>query len=247
MRFDVEAQQRAIEPDPLLSLSGSHQSSRYERCLPRCSAGLALRMLLQLIVVGAVVMTVDWAIHNYVCDFLFKCGCRAPWAGSWDQCNVHNPTGPRCPWCLSRESTSWTTDWLVRALTVVAFFVGSYTPLATCCGRFKRVDADSFENEHIPLVESSLAAPEDSVQARFRQQAAEQSSAEGCCASCCALCCPCCARCACGRSLMASSGSYFAWLGCSRLLFPTLVYFATALVVGFFFYISSDYPYFLWS
>ena len=34
-----------------------------------------------------------------VCGLVFGCGCRSLWAGAAEACNVHNPEGPRCPWC----------------------------------------------------------------------------------------------------------------------------------------------------
>jgi hypothetical protein len=34
-----------------------------------------------------------------VCDLLHLCGCRGPWSSADVHCNVHNPQGPRCPWC----------------------------------------------------------------------------------------------------------------------------------------------------
>ena len=34
-----------------------------------------------------------------LCALLHRCGCRAPWAGGLDHCNVRNAQGPHCPWC----------------------------------------------------------------------------------------------------------------------------------------------------
>ena len=34
-----------------------------------------------------------------LCALLHRCGCRAPWAGGLDHCNVRNARGPHCPWC----------------------------------------------------------------------------------------------------------------------------------------------------
>ena len=34
-----------------------------------------------------------------LCDVLHRCGCRGPFLGGWERCNVHHATGPRCPWC----------------------------------------------------------------------------------------------------------------------------------------------------
>ncbi|OLP77778.1 hypothetical protein AK812_SmicGene42126 [Symbiodinium microadriaticum] len=35
--------------------------------------------------------------------------------------NVHNATGPRCPWCVARANISWTTDCLPLALMLLIF------------------------------------------------------------------------------------------------------------------------------
>jgi hypothetical protein len=34
-----------------------------------------------------------------LCDVLHRCGCRGPFLGAADHCNVHHASGPRCPWC----------------------------------------------------------------------------------------------------------------------------------------------------
>jgi hypothetical protein len=33
------------------------------------------------------------------CDLFYGCGCRAPWAGAADFCNIHVPGVRHCPWC----------------------------------------------------------------------------------------------------------------------------------------------------
>jgi hypothetical protein len=60
--------------------------------------------------------------HNQFCGWLFRCGCVWQWQGGWKDCNVHNSAGrPKCPWCIARTYTSWTTDSLILALMVVAY------------------------------------------------------------------------------------------------------------------------------
>ena len=34
-----------------------------------------------------------------VCDLLFDCGCRPPWAGAASHCNIHVAGPPDCPLC----------------------------------------------------------------------------------------------------------------------------------------------------
>lgn len=74
---------------------------------------------------AVVVLVVDyaflWVFHNPYCGLLFRCGCTWNWAGGWTKCNVHNPTGPRCPWCDAGPKSLWT----VEDRTVLALmFVG---------------------------------------------------------------------------------------------------------------------------
>src|SRR5579864_8863158 len=34
-----------------------------------------------------------------LCAAIFRCGCRALWAGADAACNIHAPSGHHCPWC----------------------------------------------------------------------------------------------------------------------------------------------------
>ena len=68
----------------------------------------------------------DWAMHNRYCGFLFRCGCTFPWAGGVSACNIHNPAGPKCPWCNVHNAS---LSWLAPAITGnfnVALMVLSY-------------------------------------------------------------------------------------------------------------------------
>eukprot|EP00913_Durusdinium_trenchii_P005758 g5372.t1 len=60
-------------------------------------------------------------VHNKFCSWLFRCGCTWEWSGGWDNCNVHNASGPKCPWCVARLSLAWTTDCLPLAVMLLAF------------------------------------------------------------------------------------------------------------------------------
>ncbi|HVS14122.1 MAG TPA: hypothetical protein VMV46_09370 [Thermoanaerobaculia bacterium] len=42
-----------------------------------------------------------------LCDLIFDCGCRSLWAGAADHCNVHDPTTPSCPWCVTGRWGTW--------------------------------------------------------------------------------------------------------------------------------------------
>jgi hypothetical protein len=33
------------------------------------------------------------------CGTIFQCGCQSMWQASAAHCNIHNKTGPHCPWC----------------------------------------------------------------------------------------------------------------------------------------------------
>jgi hypothetical protein len=34
-----------------------------------------------------------------LCAILHRCGCVGPWSGGAALCNVHQASGPHCPWC----------------------------------------------------------------------------------------------------------------------------------------------------
>lgn len=36
------------------------------------------------------------------CNFIYQCGCRLPWQGAADYCNVNSSVAPHCPWCEPR-------------------------------------------------------------------------------------------------------------------------------------------------
>ncbi|CAE8624374.1 unnamed protein product, partial [Polarella glacialis] len=59
--------------------------------------------------------------HNKYCNLIFRCNCAWEWSGGWDNCNVHNSSGPKCSWCVARHYLSWTTDCLVLAMMLLAF------------------------------------------------------------------------------------------------------------------------------
>ena len=56
----------------------------------------------------------NWILHNPMCTAMFRCGCvlPPPLGVGWQHCNVHNLTGPRCPWCMAPSASAWTTQWL---------------------------------------------------------------------------------------------------------------------------------------
>lgn len=88
-------------------------------------------LLLELTVVGFVSKGLNVLFHNPICDAMFRCGCTWNWAGGWNACNVHNPTGPRCPFCASPSSR------FVRTLPIYAIVSDAcvcVTVFATECG-----------------------------------------------------------------------------------------------------------------
>jgi hypothetical protein len=70
----------------------------------------ASKICLSAISMLAVLRLFDYCFHNQVCNLIFRCNCTWPWAGGWVNCNVHNTTGPRCPWCLARQHLVWSVD-----------------------------------------------------------------------------------------------------------------------------------------
>ena len=91
--------------------------------LPR--AAVASLHLAELAAVAGGVYAFDWAFHNNFCTVLFHCNCTYPWAGGWDECNIHDPDAPHCPWCAASPETAWTTTYLVQAVAVLAYFAAA--------------------------------------------------------------------------------------------------------------------------
>ena len=80
--------------------------------------------VVQAAVVCAGFKLTDWVFHNRACGLLFRCGCTWPWAGGWANCNFHNPSGPKCPWCNVRNTNlAWLAPAISSEFTVVAMFV----------------------------------------------------------------------------------------------------------------------------
>jgi len=56
-----------------------------------------------------------WVFLTPLCGLISRCGCTWIWT-DWDalgiqNCNVHNPSGPRCPFCTATTSTAWIPQW----------------------------------------------------------------------------------------------------------------------------------------
>jgi len=58
-------------------------------------------LALEFVVVVALCFSLSYVFSTPYCGALFRCGCTWIWAGGSDKCNVHNPTGPHCPWCTA--------------------------------------------------------------------------------------------------------------------------------------------------
>jgi hypothetical protein len=78
---------------------------------------------LEAVTVGVYAYWWDWLMHDVYCDFMFKCGCTWIFAGGWDDCNVHNASGPKCPYCTASASVAWTTTYLIQVVMFVTFLV----------------------------------------------------------------------------------------------------------------------------
>src|SRR5262245_41970236 len=50
-----------------------------------------------------------------LCHVLHRCGCVAPWAGGDEACNIHDQSGPQCPWCR---------HWALGGVAVAATLAG---------------------------------------------------------------------------------------------------------------------------
>lgn len=71
----------------------------------RCALGAAASSALGGALLALLSLCWMTLFHDKVCGFVAKCGCTWPWAGGWRRCNVHNHTGPRCPWCVASAAS----------------------------------------------------------------------------------------------------------------------------------------------
>ncbi len=81
-------------------------------------------LVLRSLVVLLALWVFDYCFHNPFCNAMYRCGCTWNWAGGWDKCNVHNPTGPRCPWCAAKPTVVWLV--LDKTVITIAFLVYIY-------------------------------------------------------------------------------------------------------------------------
>jgi len=80
-----------------------------------------LQFTAKMLPVVAIVVIVDHFCHNILCDALFGCGCVY---GSDADCNVWNPDGPRCPYCLANATVGFATTLVIP---ITAAVVGAAT------------------------------------------------------------------------------------------------------------------------
>eukprot|EP00929_Paragymnodinium_shiwhaense_P034187 TRINITY_DN18636_c0_g1_i1.p2 TRINITY_DN18636_c0_g1~~TRINITY_DN18636_c0_g1_i1.p2 ORF type:complete len:232 (+),score=20.29 TRINITY_DN18636_c0_g1_i1:76-771(+) len=81
------------------------------------------------------ILLFDYFFHNPFCSYLFRCGCGLAWSwkDGWADCNVHNHTGPRCPWCICAEylggwSCLFVNDVIVLAIVVTCGWLATGRP-----------------------------------------------------------------------------------------------------------------------
>ena len=95
-------------------------SEEAKRDLPTYKSKL-LKTTSEVALMGAFVYGFDWLMHDKFCNFLYQCGCTYIFAGGWDDCNVHNASGPKCPWCMASASVAWTTVYLGQAVMFLTY------------------------------------------------------------------------------------------------------------------------------
>lgn len=58
------------------------------------------------------------------CAAVFRCGCRALWAGADAACNIHAAGSHRCPWCA--HNPAWAYLAIIVPQALISFGASSY-------------------------------------------------------------------------------------------------------------------------
>jgi hypothetical protein len=62
--------------------------------------------------------------HTFLCGQIFRCGCTWTLAGGAVNCNIHNPTGPHCPWCVG-SYVLWPKEATFTVILMVLAYLGT--------------------------------------------------------------------------------------------------------------------------
>lgn len=103
----------------------------------------------------------NWIFHNPFCGVIFRCGCTWPWAGGWSNCNVHNASGPKCPWCNVRNTSLAWLAWAITTETTVALMVAAYA--AVWLAQLRPVRRRSLETVAVMAASGTLQQPSRSL------------------------------------------------------------------------------------
>lgn len=175
--------------------------------------------VLELIAVGVLIYFFSWFFHNPFCGFIFQCGCTfagTPGIG-WKHCNVHNVSGPKCPWCNAKKNVVWLVD--TNSVNILMFI--SY--LIAAIYQWKKVD----QRRQIDNIYSDLVAynedPEDittnnAVNNRKWSVHSDRNDHKLCNI----------------KPIL------------KRLWIPFFVFTIYDLILGIIFYFATNYPYFMW-
>ena len=91
---------------------------------------LLIYLFIEFVLVCVCAAVLNWIFHNPTCNLLFSCGCTWNWAGGWDNCNIHSTEPiPKCPWCNSSPTVSWTTEYGVIGFMIITYYFVTYSPL----------------------------------------------------------------------------------------------------------------------
>ena len=158
--------------------------------------------ILELIIVGVVIYVFSYYFHNPFCGFIFRCGCTfgKTQHDGWKPCNIHNVSGPHCPFCAAKKSVVWLID--TRSVDVLMFV--SYVIVAMHHWK----DQDK-QRKRILLLNGERTDDVDATVITIR-----------------------------GKCFYVNDVL-------KRLWIPFAVFTIYDAIVGFIFYLATDYPYFM--
>jgi hypothetical protein len=119
--------QRVLD-DVKASSSSSRSSSGAAAEADAAGPGLAITALEALLILPFSGLWA-WVWQLPICGLLFRCGCTFSWRGGVSNCNINNPSGPKCPWCNAANTALASVSFLISGHTSMVVMAAAWLAL----------------------------------------------------------------------------------------------------------------------